>query len=75
MTRPEKVEGLTVDKTRAIAITLIVVGVAFGAFAVIWDLNGGPTWLHAFTWVGGGCVGFGLVTLISSGASAKKSGL
>ncbi|MCS5733812.1 hypothetical protein [Herbiconiux daphne] len=51
---------------RSIAVTFMIVGVVFGVGGLVWDLNGGPSWLHAFTWVGGAVFGYGLVSLIST---------
>ena len=68
----EKIEGLTVNRDRSIAISMIVVGVVFGAVALILDLNGGPSWLHAITWVGGGSVGIGVGNLIRATSEAHR---
>lgn len=50
---------------RSIAVTLVIVGFVMGAIALILDLNGGPSWLHAITWVGGAVFGYGFVSLIT----------
>jgi uncharacterized membrane protein YgdD (TMEM256/DUF423 family) len=68
----DKVPGLSVDQTRAIATTLMVMGVLFLAGTLTWDLNGGPSWLHAITWVGGAIFSYGLVTLVTSGRTLKR---
>ena len=70
--RNETVPGLSVNKTRGIAVTLMVMGVAFLVGGIIWDVNDGPSWLHAFTWVGGWAFGYGVVLLISSRRSALR---
>lgn len=72
MSRPEKVPGLSVTQSRSVAVALIVVGVTFGVVAVVWDLNGGPTWLHAFTWVGSSATAFGIATLVRAHNEAKR---
>ena len=62
----DETAGLSVDKTRSISITLIVVGVLFLVGPLVWDLNGGPSWLHAFTWVGGAAFAYGIVGLVNA---------
>ena len=64
--------GLSTNTLRSIAVTLIVMGIAFLAGGLIWDMNGGPSWLHAFTWVGGWAFGYGVVLLVSARRSVLK---
>ncbi len=52
------------DREQSIALTLIIVGIVMGVAAVILDLNGAGSWIHALTWAGGGSFGYGLVTWI-----------
>lgn len=52
---------------RSIAVTLVLVGFVMGAVGLTLDLNGGPSWLHAITWVGGAVFGYGIVSLIQTG--------
>ncbi|MFF9565023.1 hypothetical protein ACF1AJ_16870 [Leifsonia sp. NPDC014704] len=59
-------------KLRRIGVTLMIVGVLFLVGGVMWDLNGGPSWLHVLTWVGGGVFAYGLVTTITAGRSTLR---
>jgi hypothetical protein len=68
--RNESEPGLSVNKTRSIGVTLIVLGVAFLVGGIIWDIYDGPSWLHVFTWVGGAIFSYGVVSLIYARRSA-----
>jgi hypothetical protein len=57
---------------RNIGITLMAVGVLFLVGGILWDVNGGPSWIHVFTWVGGGAFGYGLVSVITAGRSTPS---
>jgi hypothetical protein len=70
--RNESESGLSVNKTRSIAVTLIVMGVAFLIGGIIWDIYDGPSWVHVFTWVGGAIFGYGVVSLIYARRSALR---
>jgi uncharacterized membrane protein YgdD (TMEM256/DUF423 family) len=70
--RNETEAGLSLNKTRSIAVTLIVLGVAFLVGGIIWDIYDGPSWLHVFTWVGGAIFSYGVVSLISARRSALR---
>ncbi|MDR5698994.1 hypothetical protein [Agromyces aerolatus] len=48
------------------ALGYLIGGIVVGVVALIADLAGGPSWLHAFTFVGGIAFGWGVVTLIQS---------
>jgi len=50
----------------AAAVGYLVAGILVGVVALVADLMGGPSWLHAFTFVGGIAFGWGVVTLIQS---------
>lgn len=47
-------------------------GILVGIVALVADVMGGPSWLHAFTFVGGIAFGWGVVTLIQSSRDRRK---
>jgi len=60
----------------AAAVGYLVAGILVGVVALAADLMGGPSWLHAFTFVGGIAFGWGVVTLIQSTRERRRgSGL
>jgi hypothetical protein len=59
--------GEGVNSDRIIGLILALVGLAMCVGFVIWDINGAPSWLHFFSWIGGGLSGYGLVLLFGIG--------
>ncbi|GLK19091.1 MULTISPECIES: hypothetical protein [Herbiconiux] len=72
MTNTDGLQTMPVATKRSIAVTLIVLGIVFLAGGIAWDLNGGPAFIHTFTWVGGAIFAWGVVTLVSTRRSALK---
>lgn len=54
------------------ALGFLFAGILVGVVALIADLMGGPSWLHAFTFAGGLAFGWGIVTLIQSSHDRRK---
>lgn len=61
------------NRDRILSLVMILLGAALLVGALVLDLNGGPSWLHFFTWIGGGLTGYGIVLLTRSGPSKKPS--
>jgi uncharacterized membrane protein len=59
------------NRERIIGLIMVVVGLAMCVGFVIWDLNGAPSWLHFFSWIGGAISGYGLV--IAFGAGRRRA--
>jgi uncharacterized membrane protein len=59
------------NRERIIGLIMVVVGLAMCVGFVIWDLNGAPSWLHFFSWIGGAISGYGLV--ITFGAGRRRA--
>jgi hypothetical protein len=49
-----------------LSIVLALVGVAILVIVLILQLDGGPSWLHFLTWVGGALFAFGVGSIIST---------
>ncbi|TAJ46240.1 MAG: hypothetical protein EPO52_17025 [Herbiconiux sp.] len=61
------------NRDRILSLALILLGAVLLVVALVLDLNGGPSWLHFFTWIGGGLTGYGIVLLARSGPSNKPT--
>lgn len=57
---------MTVTKQEGAALGYLVVGLLIGIVCLVSDMFGGPSYLHAFTFVGGIAFGYGVVTLVRS---------
>ncbi len=51
-------------KQEGAAIGFIIAGIVVGVLCLLGDIWGGPSLLHAFTWLGGFAVGYGVFTII-----------
>jgi len=58
---------------RLVAALLLVIGIAIIVVTFTVDLNGGPSWLHFITWIGGGLTAYGLVSLLTAGRGANRT--
>jgi hypothetical protein len=54
------------------AVGFLIGGILVGIFCVIADVMGAPSWLHAFTFVGGGAFGYGIVTLVNGNIERRQ---
>jgi len=62
-----------VNRDRILSLVMILLGAALLVVALVLDLNGGPSWLHFLTWIGGGLTGYGIVSLTRSGPRNKPT--
>ncbi|MBZ4487443.1 hypothetical protein LQ938_01310 [Microbacterium sp. cx-55] len=59
---------------RITGLIMALLGLAACVGFVIWDLNGAPSWLHFFSWIGGAVSGYGLVLAFGAGGKGRRAG-
>ncbi|MDO9395556.1 MAG: hypothetical protein Q7T71_03315 [Herbiconiux sp.] len=57
---------MTFGARLALAIVLLLIGLAVIALTLTLEIMGAPPWLHLVSWIGGGLTAFGLLTLVNT---------